>query len=94
MILDSEQLDLIEDYSSNFMSWKQIAVLLDLNEEEFRDELLDRSSGAYKRYTKGKTLTTYAIAKSIVKLAKLGSPQAEILVREDINRQSEAENDL
>jgi hypothetical protein len=93
-MLSEEQLNQVEEFASNFMSWQQIAILLEFDEEGFRELMLDHSSAVYRRYLKGKTLSAYAISKSIVKLAKLGSPQAEILVRDDINRQANAENEL
>jgi len=94
MILSEEQLILISDYASNFMNWKQIAVLMDIDEEDFREQMLDKSSSVFKTYTKGKTKSTYDLNKKLVSLAKLGSPQAELLVRSDIERQLNEENEL
>lgn len=89
-----EQLNFIEEYASCFMTWKQIAVLLDINPSEFRNLISDHNSEAYKRYTKGKTKSIFEINKGLVRLAKLGSPQAETLIRTDIIRQEEAEDEL
>ncbi|MBW6490834.1 MAG: hypothetical protein K0B15_06515 [Lentimicrobium sp.] len=91
---NEEQLLLIEEYAGNFMSWQQIAILIDTDEEIFRDLMNDHTSDVYRTYMKARTLTSYAITKSIVKLAKLGSPQAELLVRDDIIKQLNAENEL
>lgn len=93
-MLTDEQLSLLEEYASNFMTWKQIAVMLQVDEEEFRDILSDRNSTERKRYDLGKTKSSYEISKSLVRLAKLGSPQAELLVKTDITRQEDAEDDL
>lgn len=76
------------------MTWQQIAVLMDVEEEEFRDMLNDRLSPASRAYRKGQTLSTFEISKSITRLAKLGSPQAQMIIRDDISRQSIAENEL
>jgi predicted transcriptional regulator of viral defense system len=94
MNLTDEQLALIEDYASNFMTWREIAVLLEIDQQELRELLSDLKSPAYLRYKKGKTKSVYEINKYLVKLAKLGSPQAGILVKNDINRQEDAEDDL
>jgi hypothetical protein len=93
-MLTDEQLSLLEEYASNFMTWKQIVVLLQVDEEEFRDVISDRNSAERKRYDLGKTKSAYEISKSLVRLAKLGSPQAELLVKTDITRQEDAEDDL
>lgn len=94
MMLTEDQLNLIEEYASNFLTWKQIAVLLHVDEDEFREMLADLNSPARKRYNLGKTKSAYEISKSLVRLAKLGSPQAELLVKTDITRQEDAEDDL
>jgi hypothetical protein len=91
---NEDELLLIEEYAANFMSWQQIAILMDTDEDVFRDLMNDHTGDVYRRYMKARTLTTFAITKSIVKLAKLGSPQAEMLVRDDIVKQLNAENDL
>lgn len=93
-MLTDDQLDLVEDYASNFMTWKQIAILLQIDENEFRELLVDLNSPVRKRYNLGKTRSAYEISKSMVRLAKLGSPQAEILIKTDITRQEDAEDDL
>lgn len=94
MNLTDEQLDKIEEYASCFMTWQQIAVMIEVPEPDFKEEMSDRLSAAFKRYLKGQTKSHYEINKSITRLAKMGSPQAEMLVRSDILRQSNAENDL
>lgn len=94
MNLSTEQIELIREYSSVFMTWQDIAILLQVDSIELRDELSDPGTEAHKAYHLGKTISNYEISKNLVKLAKLGSPQAEILVRENINRQENAENEL
>jgi hypothetical protein len=93
-MITSEQLDNIEEFASNFMTWRQIAILVDIPDNELKEKLLDKNSQIYIRYTKGKTKSILEINKRLVKLAKLGSPQAELLVKDDINKQLSAENDL
>ena len=94
MNLTDEQLNNIEEYASCFMTWQQIAVLIDVPESDFKEEISNRLSDSFKRYVKGQTRSHYEINKSITRLAKMGSPQAEMLVRSDILRQSNAESDL
>lgn len=94
MELPEETLIKIQEYASYFLPWQQIAVLTDIPERDFKEEMMNFDSEVYKRYTKGKTLSTLDINKNLVRLAKLGSPQAEALVKDDINKQLLAENDL
>ena len=94
MELSEEILNQIQEYASYFLTWQQIAVLVSIPEKDFKEEMENNKSEVYRRYTKGKTLSTLEINKNLVRLAKIGSPQAEILVKDDINKQQLAENDL
>jgi hypothetical protein len=94
MELSQEQLAKIEEYASYFLAWQQIAVLLDIPEREFKTEMENCNSLVYRSYLKGKTSSQLEINKNLVRLAKLGSPQAELLIKDDINKQQLAENDL
>lgn len=93
-IMTDEQLALIEEYASTFLTWRQIAILLQVDEDGFQALLSDPASPARKRYELGKTRSIYEIQKSTVRLAKLGSPQAELLIKSDITRQEDAEDDI
>jgi hypothetical protein len=94
MNLSDEQLQKVEEYASCFLPWQQIAILLELNESEFKEELINKGSPIYKHYFKGKTVSAFEINKNMVRLAKLGSPQAELLIKDEINKQLNAEMDL
>jgi hypothetical protein len=36
-MITSEQLDNIEEFASNFMTWRQIAILVDIPDNEFKE---------------------------------------------------------
>lgn len=94
MKLTEKQLLQIEEYASSFMTWTEIAILMGLNTNELKEELGDKKSPAYLSYQKGKLQSKHEINMKLTKLAKLGSPQAEILIRDEIKSQKIAESDL
>jgi hypothetical protein len=77
----------IEEYAGYFLSFKEIASLVDIDADIFTDT----DSDEYKAYFKGKTLAKLEIRKNIVKLAKHGSPQAEQLADKYISDQELSE---
>lgn len=79
MELTEEQLGLVEEYASAFLSFREIAVLIGVNVYQFCEMMNDKDSPAFYRYFRGKTRAKYEIRKNIVDMAKKGSPQAEDL---------------
>jgi hypothetical protein len=75
-IYSKELLDLIEEYASNLLTIDEIAILVDMDEDQLRDEIQDKASQISKAYYKAKTLTVLAIRRQEVELAKVGSPMA------------------
>ncbi|MBD8349357.1 hypothetical protein [Dysgonomonas sp. HGC4] len=71
-----EILDKIKEYAGDLMSPSQIAILLDLDEIQFRSDINSKSSPVYKAYHKGKIITIHKIRSQEVKLAKASSPMA------------------
>lgn len=79
MELTDEQLALVEEYASAFLTFREIAVLIGVNVYQFCELMNDKDSPAFYRYFVGKTRAKYEIRKNIVDMAKKGSPQAEDL---------------
>ncbi len=79
MELTEEQLGLVEEYASAFLSFREIAVLIGVNVYQFCEMMNDKDSPVFYRYFRGKTRAKYEIRKNIVDMAKKGSPQAEDL---------------
>jgi len=92
MNLTNEQLNLIEEYSSFFMTVDEIAVLIGVDVTEFTEAIQRRKSKVHLAYKKGQTLTKLEIRKNVVKLAKHGSPQAELLADKYMTDQELKEN--
>ena len=71
-----EQIEKIQEYAGDLMLPNQIAILLDLDEMQFKADIKNPLSPIYKAYHKGKTITIHEIRSQEVKLAKASSPMA------------------
>ena len=87
MNLNEEQLEKIKEYGSLFLSAREIACMLDLDIDEFIEEVSNRRTPAYLAWYKGQTESKYEIRKKVISLAKMGSPQAETLSEKYIQEQ-------
>lgn len=75
-IYSEEQLNKVEEYAGYLMQPSEIAILIDTDEEIFKEEIRKKGSQLSKAYFKGKTNTILEIRKQEVELAKVGSPMA------------------
>jgi len=91
MQYSAEQLEKIKELSSQLMRPEHIALLLELDYEEFKRKIKHKSSEAYKAYETGKAETILELRKQEIKLAKLGSPLAVDMVHRFIVDQEENE---
>lgn len=87
MILNAEQLVKIRELAALFLTYHEIASLMDLDTDEMLEVFRDQSGPAYKAYFKGKTESKKEIREKVILLARKGSPQAEELVSEYIQSQ-------
>lgn len=90
MTLTDEQLSTVEEYAGVFLKPSEIAILLNLDESKFRFWCSQKDHPAYLAYQKGFLKSKLEIRKNVVKLAKLGSPQAEELADKYIKDASHA----
>jgi len=93
MKINQEQLDLIEEYASNFLSFEEISIFLDIDYDIFLKLVKNKKNSVYEAYFRGKTKTKLEIRRNIVKMAKHGSPQAEQFVEKFIVEQEISERD-
>ena len=95
MELTGEQLNSIEEMASAFMPPFEIAILINVapSERDFFCEMCKshKLSDAYNAYQRGKLQTKYELRKTVVKLAKAGSPAAEPLADKYILEQTAKE---
>lgn len=93
MILTDVELSKIEEYAGLFLSYEEIAILLDKDCETFGAAVKSKKSTVYKAYMKGKTMTKLEIRRKVVKMAMHGSPNAEEMVNQYITDQEVTETD-
>jgi hypothetical protein len=91
MILNETQLKEVEELAGLFLEPEEIAVLMDIDADMFQDAISKKAGHAWQAYFKGKTISKKEIHANVVKLARLGSPQAEELVTQMIHKQITAE---
>lgn len=66
----------IEEYASLLMCIDDIAVLVNMNVDELKNEISNKSSQISIAYRRGKAKTTLEIHRQEINLAKLASPAA------------------
>jgi predicted DNA-binding protein YlxM (UPF0122 family) len=91
MILTDEQFVKIEQYASVFFSLKEIALLLEVNSDDFLESASSENSQIYKKYEAARLKSEYELRTEIVKMAKMGSPAAQtealkIIAKNNINQ--------
>lgn len=74
--------------ASALMLPEEIAILLDLDKEKFVYDVSNKPESPFaKAFYKGRLQTKYELRKKIIQLAKVGSPQAELLADKYLNQQ-------
>ncbi len=91
MNLNEIQLKDIEELAGLFLCPEEIAILVDIDADQFLEAVSRKRGPAYMAYFRGKTLSKKEIHANVIKMAKHGSPQAEELAREMIQEQNTAE---
>jgi hypothetical protein len=93
MTFSDGELKLIEEYAALFLSYEEIAILINKEFGHFLSTVKSKTSPAYKAYMKGKLRTKIELRTKIVKMAMHGSPQAELMVNQYISDQEISELD-
>lgn len=93
MELSSEKLQQIKEHASDLLPWMDIAILIDVDPDEFKSELDNTSSQIYKKYKLGIAERKKKLRQPILKMAEHGSPQAELLADKYLTEQLIAESD-
>ena len=76
MIYSPEQLTTIEQLAALYITPTEIAITLDVPEEEFKSDIAMADTPVRKAYLKGKLSQKIAIRKQMAMLARVGSPAA------------------
>ena len=75
--MTDDQLTELEDMAKIMLSKKEIAVILDIDPDEFIDQLEDKMSPEWKRFQSGRMKSVAQIRKAIFDLAAAGSSPAQ-----------------
>lgn len=86
-----QPLEKIEELAGLFLTIEEIAFLCDIDEANLRREIRGKKSPAAKAYYRGKLNTVVAMRRQTLDFAKAGSPQAESLMIEFIDKQDSNE---
>ncbi|MBR3564739.1 MAG: hypothetical protein IKN91_00200 [Paludibacteraceae bacterium] len=76
MTYTDEQLETIERLASIYMPIRDIALILEVEDTQLREDIQCQSSPASRAYRKGKALSKVALHQQEMNLAKVGSPLA------------------
>lgn len=91
MKLEKEELEQLEEMAAALMPAAEIAILLNIDFESrslFVDQCKNhKSTAVYQAYQRGRLTTKLELRKTVVKLAKAGSPAAEPLAVKFITEQ-------
>lgn len=93
MNFNTEEIEKIKEYAALFLSWEDIAILLEKDVDQFREEFRNKNSELYKAYRHGQVISKRDLRIPVIKMAKHGSPQAELLADKYISEQSLSELD-
>ena len=77
-----EELQTIEDMAALFYSYKDIAIVLEVDVEEFKALMRLEEGNAYSRYQKGWITSDMSIRKSLLESAINGSSPAQMMLME------------
>lgn len=91
MNFTNEQLKEIQELAALLLEPEEIAVLMNIDVDFFFGQIEMRNGAIYAAYFRGKTETKKAIHENVIKMAKLGSPQAEELTNDFMFKQNLAE---
>ena len=78
----TEELQTIEDMAALFYSYKEIAIVLEVDVEEFKALMRLEEGNAYSRYQKGWITSDMSIRKSLLESAVNGSSPAQMMLME------------
>jgi hypothetical protein len=80
MNLTDAQLLEIQELAGLFLTSDEIAILMDIDIDQFVSVIASQKGPVFKAYFRGKTESKKQIRQNVVKMAKHGSPAAEEMV--------------
>lgn len=77
--MTEETLSMLEELGKCQMPLEKVALILEMSNDDIQQLMNNKTTDAYKRYTKGKLLSEFEVRKSIYNLAIQNSSQAQEL---------------
>lgn len=90
-MLNESQLQELENFAYRTFTVRQIALILEVDEDELRQAIDTTDSPEYKAYNKGKLLIDTELRQSEIELALRGHSDAQRRVRDYINQQNQSD---
>lgn len=89
MEITQELMKNVQDLAETLTPISEMSVLLDINEDELREEILNPSSKLHRAYYLGMATVKQQLRKNELDLAAAGSPQAVQRTHEYLNKMLE-----
>lgn len=89
--MTTEQLEKIREYASLMLTVEEIALQMDLDEDQLREQINTKGHIVARTYHLGKLETKIEHNRLVLNFAKKGSPQAEKLAVEYMRNQRKSE---
>ena len=89
--LSDDLLKQIRDHAFDLLTWKDIAYLVGIQLDAFKRELDNPNSAVHLAYHIGRAERKKQLRGPILKLAEIGSPQAELLASQFLEEQDLSE---
>jgi hypothetical protein len=93
MQYNQSDLDKVKEYASLLLTISEIAILLNMNEDELRESIAVKTTGISLAYQQGKMETILVLRRQEIELAKLGSPIGIELTQKYMSNQKLNENE-
>ncbi len=92
-IWTEEEYGIVRGHAMDLLTWKDIAYLMAIDVDEFKEEFFKRKSRLYIAYQTGVVERKKMLRKPVLKMAEHGSPQAEIIADKLMTEQKLSELD-
>lgn len=94
MNLNDDQIKKIEECAACFLSYKEIAIILDQPVNDFISEIKNPITLAYAAYERGKVNSKFKLRKRVIQMAEYGSQSAGQLAEQYMTEQTKKERDV
>jgi len=92
-IWTDEEIQQVKDHARDLLTWKDIAYLMGIDLDDFKNEFYKGKSKLHIAYQVGIVERKKALRKPVLKMAENGSPQAEIIADKLMSEQTLSELD-